>query len=355
MTNSQSLYLCHHGIMGMKWGVKNGPPYPLSAKAHSASEKKAGWRKSLKTSSGAPKSTRKGSTRRGSDENGNPVPESVWKNMDHAKEHSVSDSTMKKKHIAGIVASVAAIPLSVVGSAVLGSTTGFIPVALLATPVLSISAISKHARAIVNNSSATKRADQYAKEREQSPIDPKTGLRVKPKEMTIEQDILRVNPLHKDWHAQSKVNCALCSVTYDLRRRGYDVTAQGAGVGYYNEEIASWYNNKLSYSELKSKKKYDRSTQSFVIDPKDAYDMIAGDKAGERGLVGVKYPGGGGHEMSYDKSGGTVRIIDAQSGKIFEGEDGFKQVLKHVTDFEYARTDDLKINPKLMLKEVCKQ
>ena len=31
----------------MRWGKRNGPPYPLSAGAHSASEKKAGWRKSL--------------------------------------------------------------------------------------------------------------------------------------------------------------------------------------------------------------------------------------------------------------------------------------------------------------------
>ena len=37
----------HHGILGMKWGQKNGPPYPLGSSDHSASEKKAGWRKSL--------------------------------------------------------------------------------------------------------------------------------------------------------------------------------------------------------------------------------------------------------------------------------------------------------------------
>lgn len=43
-------YLAHHGILGMKWGVKNGPPYPLGASDHSKSEKKAGWRKSLKGS-----------------------------------------------------------------------------------------------------------------------------------------------------------------------------------------------------------------------------------------------------------------------------------------------------------------
>lgn len=39
--------LQHHGILGQKWGRRNGPPYPLAAGAHSAAEKKAGWRKSL--------------------------------------------------------------------------------------------------------------------------------------------------------------------------------------------------------------------------------------------------------------------------------------------------------------------
>lgn len=40
-------YLQHHGILGQKHGVRNGPPYPLSEGSHSASERKAGWKKSL--------------------------------------------------------------------------------------------------------------------------------------------------------------------------------------------------------------------------------------------------------------------------------------------------------------------
>lgn len=30
MPNIKTMALCHHGIKGMHWGVKNGPPYPLS-------------------------------------------------------------------------------------------------------------------------------------------------------------------------------------------------------------------------------------------------------------------------------------------------------------------------------------
>lgn len=46
--------LTHHGILGMKWGQRNGPPYPLGASDHSSAEKKAGtkgWSKEAKTAS----------------------------------------------------------------------------------------------------------------------------------------------------------------------------------------------------------------------------------------------------------------------------------------------------------------
>lgn len=39
--------LYHHGVMGQKWGQRQGPPYPLNASQHSARERKFGYKKSI--------------------------------------------------------------------------------------------------------------------------------------------------------------------------------------------------------------------------------------------------------------------------------------------------------------------
>ena len=43
----EELMLYHHGVLGQRWGKKNGPPYPIAPGAHSAAEKRAGWQDSL--------------------------------------------------------------------------------------------------------------------------------------------------------------------------------------------------------------------------------------------------------------------------------------------------------------------
>lgn len=46
--NSDPNVLAHHGILGQKWGKRNGPPYPLSEEDHSSAEKKAQWKRSIR-------------------------------------------------------------------------------------------------------------------------------------------------------------------------------------------------------------------------------------------------------------------------------------------------------------------
>lgn len=38
-------YIAHHGILGQKWGQRNGPPYPLGGGAYTPSEKRAIFKK----------------------------------------------------------------------------------------------------------------------------------------------------------------------------------------------------------------------------------------------------------------------------------------------------------------------
>lgn len=46
--NDEILSIAHHGILGMKWGRLNGPPYPLGRGDHSANEKKAASKAGIK-------------------------------------------------------------------------------------------------------------------------------------------------------------------------------------------------------------------------------------------------------------------------------------------------------------------
>lgn len=41
--------LRHHGILGQKWGKRNGPPYPLKPSARSSAEKRAARKRPKKS------------------------------------------------------------------------------------------------------------------------------------------------------------------------------------------------------------------------------------------------------------------------------------------------------------------
>ena len=50
--------ICHHGILGQKWGHRNGPPYPLDDGDYSKAEKRAAKKQARKERSEAKKAKR---------------------------------------------------------------------------------------------------------------------------------------------------------------------------------------------------------------------------------------------------------------------------------------------------------
>ena len=261
--------LYHHGIKGQKWGVRNGPPYPL--KSHSGSEKKA-------------------------------------------KMVGGKGSIQKKKtdDKIGFIDPVSAAILTAYGA--------------LAVATIAVYAKEKHKEkvAFLEAKERTKHVDEL---REGAKIDPKTGLRLKKDpNASMEEDMAAVN---YDRGVKKKTsgtysNCGLCTTAYDLRRRGYEVSSTSVkGTPYANgvnrEELESWY------KDAKGK------SVNFISDDKVETTNILGNDAetfkkglleqpdGARGNLVVFWGFGGGHSVAYEIKDRKVIVLDTQSNTMYEG------------------------------------
>lgn len=109
------------------------------------------------------------------------------------------------------------------------------------------------------------------------------------------------------------VNCFECVVAYEMRTRGYDVQANIKNGGLQAEYYHAF--------DVKD---------SFHIEStsaEDAYKRMASECVsygeGARGALGVNWPGGGGHAMSWEVRNGEFFIFDTQG----IGRDGKEQFM----------------------------
>ena len=204
--------------------------------------------------------------------------------------------------------------------------------------------IARGIKAIKSNINKSK----YDKDREGCETDKSTGFFKKKREMTVEEDVARVNPLVHNFDLNTKNNCMLCTATYDLRRRGYEVTAKKASEGYITTDIGYWYKNAKINLIVGRNEKGKRSTKAMISELKN--DLVKqGD--GARGNLMVTWSNmKGGHSVAYEIQDGQLRILDAQINKIYKNPDS---LLKRCTNtVTYVRLDNLKINTK-NIKEVA--
>lgn len=174
------------------------------------------------------------------------------------------------------------------------------------------------------------------------------GFILKNRTYSADEDMKAVNGTRmlnpfKNLNGQYSHNCVLCSATYDLRRRGYDVKAGEEKIGRNWEDVAKIYG--LSKNELVNKiKSFDRSKDSYENFTKAIKEY----GEGSRGSVHIQYMpllGGGYHSIVWENVGGRPILRDCQSGKKYKGKQ--IQRLFSICDADsILRTDDLKVDAK---------
>lgn len=187
-------------------------------------------------------------------------------------------------------------------------------------------------------------------------IDEKTGLYEKDlygKKYTSDVDVQFVN-IEKNSPARGpRNNCALCSLTYDLRRRGSEVIANNAVMGYTTEEVQKWFKDfKIDtdkdpmYVRVDTKESREQYAKNFANKTKELSKL-----KNARGMMFVcwgydcRRPYGG-HAMAWEVNDGVFTIRDGQTGKTYinnKKSASSKQTISNLNELRdgYSNIDDI--------------
>lgn len=156
------------------------------------------------------------------------------------------------------------------------------------------------------------------------------------------QDMEFVNPDFKKGK-EYQINCAFCTMTYDLRRRGYDVTAEanynseGKGLNYWNT-TTNLYNGEFDLVNTH----YDPSDYKTKVKEVEK-DLMKYDN-GSYGYFCLSWTNGGGHAVIWEKTNDQIVLRDCQTNEVLQLED-YMKLAKNV---RYFRSDNLEVNDNAM-------
>ncbi|WNO25826.1 capsid maturation protease [Arthrobacter phage Altadena] len=133
-------------------------------------------------------------------------------------------------------------------------------------------------------------------------------------------------------------NCTHVTAVYELRRRGYDVTAAPVkgGAGRYDQDFLPFWNNPATGRPPVFRRHPDGAEMTA--------DILANEPDGARGIVSVFWKSGGGHVYNYERIGNEVHYIEAQTGSP-DTSSYFADVKPG--KFRHFRTDHLEPTDKL--------
>lgn len=198
---------------------------------------------------------------------------------------------------------------------------------------------------------ANSKVKSFMKKREQlDDVDPKTGLYLKHEgQYTEKEDLAAVNPGFKNMNSNTKNNCMLCTTTYDLRQRGYDVTARLDSIGYNMKDLKRWYPNaKMERTSRFGEDGKGISQKEYVA---RSINNLLKQGDGARGNMMVLFTTGGAHSIVYEVRNGSVVFKDGQANVVYRSPE---KVLNVTTGNAYARLDNIKPDYKKIKQECCR-
>lgn len=243
-----------------------------------------------------------------------------------------------------------------------------IPVGLAIYGAGAVAVYTSAAIAVAVEKGASKARENAAKKRiANDEIDPKTGLPKSPKQYTAEEDMKLVNPSRGSGEADIQNNCGYCTLAYDMRRRGYDVTAKKDANGtdpfklyknFYKDakppqrvvpeaykDMLKKYENAFSPYMITTDRDYSKYQKALINDVQSEL-LKQGD--GARGYLGVRWSGtNSSHSIAYEVRNGKVDVMDAQSGK----KKPLKSYQNIIMSAMYTRLDNATPNYEKIRKE----
>lgn len=304
-------YLSHHGILGQKWGVRRFQNVDRTWTA--AGKERYGNPKANHKSHQIKNDTIYGAAQKVIAKNANVK----LTEIDHQQEGDTKVNLAKL----GLNVALDIITLNPVGAAI-------------------------DAGKVVGAATANVKAKKAERRKEKSEIDPETGLHLKNKETSADEDVKMVNPGYRNFNTNTKNNCVLCSTAMELRRRGYEVTAGKAARGYTEAEYTKFFKGAKEENYRRDTKTqatgtdimFSHKTGQAINDWAEPRILKQGD--GARGYLNVRWGMGGGHSMTYEVQNGKVVVYDAQSGK----KKSLRSIANASVDMGFVRLDDKEPN-----------
>ena len=209
---------------------------------------------------------------------------------------------------------------------------------IVSSPTKDLVQLTKESLGINEAIIATKKAEQI---KENSQVDKATGLHLKSKNTSKEDDLKSTNPAYTFPDGGGKYNCYACSMAYDLRRRGFEVTAKedqnGASAyavqkSYKNADPTFIYTDDPSQIKIKDDKYVNKDLTRQVT------RELSKEPDGSRGIMMLTWANGtGGHAVNYEIENGKPYIYDSQVSEKME----ISEYTDESISAAYFRTDNL--------------